>query len=241
MHHVDRNSGILHEEEKFSLDERQNYQEKFLREIVGTAYAAGTPLKAALDKAGAKPDDIRTVADLAKLPITGKKDLSEAQKANPPFGGFLTVPMSDLLRVHISPGPIYDPVAKEPRYWRWGTALYSAGFRRGDLVVNTFAYHLTPAGHMFEDGVAEIGATTIPTGVGNTDDQVGIMRSLPVTGFIGTPSFLPVPRRLRLLQLHVPARREDQDGTQRLPFPRAPQSTTGGGWPSRRSGRSSRS
>jgi phenylacetate-CoA ligase len=190
MSHVDRNSGILHEEEKFSLDERQNYQEKFLREIVGTAYAAGTPLKAALDKAGAKPDDIRTVADLAKLPIIKKKDLSEAQKANPPFGGFLTVPMSDLLRVHISPGPIFDPVGTARNYSRWGTALYAAGFRPGDLVANTFSYHLTPAGHMFEDGVAEIGAATIPTGVGNTDDQVEIMRSLPVTGFIGTPSFL---------------------------------------------------
>ena len=102
MHHVDRSSGILHEEEKFSLDERQEYQEKFLRGILGVAYTAGTPLKAALDQAGAKPDDIRTIADLAKLPIIKKKELSEAQKANPPFGGFLTVPMSDLLRVHQS-------------------------------------------------------------------------------------------------------------------------------------------
>ena len=150
----------------------------------------GLRLRLRLTKPGPSLLTSETVADLAKLPITKKKDLSEAQKANPPFGGFLTIPMSDLLRVHISPGPIYDPVAKEPRYWRWGTALYAAGFRPGDLVVNTFAYHLTPAGHMFEDGVADIGATTIPTGVGNTDDQVGIMRSLPVTGFIGTPSFL---------------------------------------------------
>jgi phenylacetate-CoA ligase len=190
MHHVDRSSGILHEEEKFSLVERQQYQEKFLREIIGEAYAAGTPLKAALDKAGAKPTDIRTVADLAKIPITEKKDLSEAQNEKPPFGGFLTVPMTDLLRVHVSPGPIFDPVGKERGYWRWGTALYTAGFRPGDLVVNTFAYHLTPAGHMFEDGLVEIGATTIPTGVGNTEAQVQIMQNLPVTGYIGTPSFL---------------------------------------------------
>jgi phenylacetate-CoA ligase len=190
MRQVDRNSGILNEEEKFPFDERQNYQEKFLREIVATAYAAGTPLKAALDKARAKSDDIRTVADLAKLPITKKKDLSEAQAANPPFGGFLTVPMSDLLRVHISPGPIYDPVGKVRDYWRWKTALHAVGFRPGDLVVNTFAYHMTPAGHMFEEGAAELGATIIPTGVGNTESQVEIMRSLPVTGFIGTPSYL---------------------------------------------------
>ena len=86
MHHVDRSSGFLHEEEKLSLDARYQYQEKFLRDMVGVAYTAGTPFKAALDQAGAKPGDIRTVADLAGLPIIKKKDLSEAQKANPPFG-----------------------------------------------------------------------------------------------------------------------------------------------------------
>jgi phenylacetate-CoA ligase len=81
-------------------------------------------------------------------------------------------------------------VGKVPDYWRWKTALYAVGFRPGDLVVNTFAYHLTPAGHMFEEGVCEVGATIIPTGVGNTETQVDIMKSLGVTCYIGTPSFL---------------------------------------------------
>ena len=190
MRKVDRNSGILNEEERLSLEKRRSYQEKFLREVVGVAYAAGTPLRAALDKAGAKPDDIRTTEDLGKIPITKKKDLSEAQKAKPPFGGFLTVPVHELVRIHQSPGPIYDPVGKSPDYWRWKTALYAAGFRSGDLVVNTFAYHLTPAGHMFEEGVIELGATVVPTGVGNTEVQVEIMRTLGATAYIGTPSFL---------------------------------------------------
>jgi phenylacetate-CoA ligase len=190
MHHVDRNSGILNEEEKFSLDERRAYQEKFLQDLVKHAYAAGTPLKAALDARGLKPADMGTIEDLQKLPITKKKDLSEAQKSNPPFGGFCTVPVSELVRVHQSPGPIYDPVGNVRDYWRWKTALHSVGFRPGDLVVNTFAYHLTPAGHMFEEGVLEVGATIIPTGVGNTETQVEIMKNLAVTGYIGTPSFL---------------------------------------------------
>jgi len=190
MHHVDRNSGILDEQEKFSLDERRAYQEKFLQELVQHAYAAGTPLKASLDKKGLTPDNIRTIEDLRKIPVTRKKDLSEAQKANPPFGGFLTVPMAELVRIHQSPGPIYDPVGNVPDYWRWKTALHSVGFRRGDLVINTFAYHLTPAGHMFEEGVSELGATIIPTGVGNTEAQIEVIRSLGVTGYIGTPSFL---------------------------------------------------
>ena len=102
MHHVDRNSGILNEEEKFSLDERRTYQEKFLQDLVQHAYAAGTPLKAALDAKGMKPADVRTIEDLQEIPITKKKDLSEAQKGNPPFGGFCTVPVSELVRVHQS-------------------------------------------------------------------------------------------------------------------------------------------
>jgi phenylacetate-CoA ligase len=190
MHHVDRNSGILNAEEQFSADERNAYQDKFLQAVVSHAYSSGTPLKAALDAKGIKPSDIRTAGDLQKIPITKKKDLSEAQKARPPFGGFLTVPPAELVRIHQSPGPIYDPVGRVSDYWRWKSALYSVGFRPGDLVVNTFAYHLTPAGHMFEEGVSELGGTIIPTGVGNTEAQVEIMKHLGVTGYIGTPSFL---------------------------------------------------
>ncbi|MEI8182899.1 MAG: AMP-binding protein [Desulfomonile sp.] len=190
MYHVDRNSGILSPEEKLSPADRRDYQQAFLREMVSCAYNAATPLKAAMDRLGLQPSDISAIDDLQKLPITKKKDLSEAQKALPPFGGFLTVPVSDLLRIHQSPGPIYDPVGKVHDYWRWKTALYAVGFRPGDLAVNTFAYHLTPAGHMFEEGVSELGAVIIPTGVGNTEIQVEIMKNLGATCYIGTPSFL---------------------------------------------------
>ena len=190
MHHVDRNSGILQPEEKFSADERRAYQESFLQRVVAHSYGAGTPLKNNLDSVGLTPADLATVEDLEKIPVTKKTDLAQAQRTNPPFGGFLTVPTSDLVRIHQSPGPIYDPVGKVPDYWRWKIPLWAAGFRPGDIVVNTFAYHLTPAGHMFEEGVSELGATIVPTGVGNTETQVEIIRRLPATGYLGTPSFL---------------------------------------------------
>ncbi|MDQ7783795.1 MAG: AMP-binding protein [Desulfomonilaceae bacterium] len=190
MHHMERNSGILNPEETYSAEERRSRQEGFLRDLVAGSYGSNTPLKAVMDAAGLKPADISCIEDLQKIPVTKKTDLARAQKANPPFGGFLTVPPSQLLRIHQSPGPIYDPVGRVPDYWKWKTALYSVGFRPGDLVVNTFAYHLTPAGHMFEEGMSELGGTVIPTGVGNTDTQVEIMKNLPVTGYIGTPSFL---------------------------------------------------
>jgi len=186
----DRDKGISSNNEVLSDEERNAYQEKFLREVVEHAYKAGTPLKKNMDSLGLHPDDISSIEDLQKLPITQKKDLSEAQKSDPPFGGFLTVPTKDLARIHQSPGPIYDPVGVEHDYWRWKTALYSVGFRSGDIVVNTFAYHLTPAGHMFEEGIVELGGVIVPTGVGNTETQVEIIKALGVTGFIGTPSFL---------------------------------------------------
>ena len=190
MSQLDRNSGMLHAQEAFGPAQRREYQEKFLSEVVSKSYGAGTPLRAAMEERGLTPDSIKSIDDLARLPITKKKDLSEAQKVRPPFGGFLTVPMSELARIHQSPGPIYDPVGKTHDYWRWKTALYSVGFRTGDIVINTFAYHLTPAGHMFEEGMTELGAVVIPTGVGNTDTQADILKSLKVTGYIGTPSFL---------------------------------------------------
>ncbi|MFA6221961.1 MAG: AMP-binding protein [Desulfomonilaceae bacterium] len=186
----DRNRGFLTEKEAFSAGDRKAYQEKFLKEVVEHAYASGTPLRRSMDSLGQIPADINSVGDLQKLPITKKKDLSEAQKSNPPFGGFLTVPVTNLARIHQSPGPIYDPVGAERDYWRWRTALYSVGFRAGDIVVNTFAYHLTPAGHMFEEGIVELGGVIVPTGVGNTETQVQIVKALGVTGYIGTPSFL---------------------------------------------------
>ncbi|MCX5872915.1 MAG: AMP-binding protein [Deltaproteobacteria bacterium] len=186
----DRNKGILSNQELMSAEDRKKYQEDFLKEIIKHAYVAGTPLKKTIDSLGLSPADIGSIEDLQKLPITKKKDLSEAQKSRPPFGGFLTVPTRDLARIHQSPGPIYDPVGNVPDYWRWKTALYSVGFRAGDIVVNTFAYHLTPAGHMFEEGIVELGGVIVPTGVGNTETQVDIIKVLEVTGFIGTPSFL---------------------------------------------------
>jgi phenylacetate-CoA ligase len=186
----DRNAGILSNHETFSAEERKTYQENFLKELIQHAYKSGTPLKKNMANLGLSPADVVSIENLQKLSITHKKDLSDAQKSNPPFGGFLTVPLRDLARIHQSPGPIYDPVGRDQDYWRWTTALYSVGFRPGDLVVNTFAYHLTPAGHMFEEGILGLGGVIVPTGVGNTETQVEIIKSLGVTGFIGTPSFL---------------------------------------------------
>src|SRR5262249_50533699 len=103
------------------------------------------------------PASVRDRAALAKLPVTRKSDLIELQKRVPPFAGMTAVADGALGRIFSSPGPIYDPQGPRGDYWRMGRALFAAGFRRGDVVHNTFSYHFTPAGFMMDLGAQAIG------------------------------------------------------------------------------------
>src|SRR5215208_1441903 len=98
--------------------------------------------------AGVEPDSIASRADLARLPLLRKSDLGELQAKRCPFGGLTATPVARLARMFASPGPIYDPGGARTDYWRFGRAMYAAGFRTGDVVHNSFSYHLTPAGAM---------------------------------------------------------------------------------------------
>ena len=140
---------------------------------------------------------------LAQLPVTRKAELLAQQKAaraagGDPFGGFATVgwrglaASSDARRVFQSPGPIYEPEGHAVDYWRFGRALFAAGLRAGDLVHNSFSYHLTPAGSMMETGAHAIGCTVFPGGVGNTELQLQAMADLKPQAYAGTPSFLRI-------------------------------------------------
>ena len=140
---------------------------------------------------------------LAALPVTRKSDLLARQKAareagGDPFGGFAAVGWAALGRVRTarrvfqSPGPIYEPEGEARDYWRFGRALFAAGVRAGDLVHNSFSYHLTPAGSMVETGAHAIGCTVFPGGVGNTELQLQAMAELRPRAYAGTPSFLRI-------------------------------------------------
>lgn len=154
------------------------------------AYENSPAVRDKFTAAGLEPAAIREVNDLPKLPVTRKGELSRRQQEAPPFGGFLAVPRERLQRIFASPGPIYDPQGEGEDYWRWREALEAAGFKAGDVVQNTFSYHLTPAGFMFDGALRSIGCTVVPAGVGNAALQVQIMRDLKVTGYVGVPSFL---------------------------------------------------
>jgi phenylacetate-CoA ligase len=139
---------------------------------------------------GIDPKTIDSRAALARLPVTRKSDLGELQKALPPLGGLNATPIAKLEKLFVSPGPVYEPQGSGKDWWRTARGLYAGGFRAGDLVVNTFAYHFTPAGSMLETGARAIGCTVVPTGTGQTEMQVSTIRDLGAVAFVGTPSFL---------------------------------------------------
>ncbi len=161
-----------------------------LGETVALAWARTAAGRRAVAAAGRPPSDLRWPEDLSLLPLLRKADLSGLQAADPPFAGWVAVPLEELSHIFVSPGPIYDPAGRSEDYWGFAPALHAAGFRRGDLVLNTFAYHLTPAGHMLDRSLAALGCVVIPGGVGNTEVQARTARDLRIRGYVGTPSFL---------------------------------------------------
>lgn len=176
--------------ETVSAEERQEYLDARLREIVRYAYSKAPAIRARFDKAGINPSDVSSIKDLEALPILRKDELVDLYAANPPLGGLVTVPIHRLKRVYISPGPIYDPHHHSKNYWeRHVHVVRALGFCEDDVVVNTWAYHLTPAGLLWDEALRRAGVTVIPTGVGNTELQVQVMCHLKVTGFLGTTGF----------------------------------------------------
>jgi phenylacetate-CoA ligase len=175
--------------ERWPEAERRAWQDARLREVVTAAAPHAPALRERLAAGGLELSTFGLDA-LARLPVLPKDALPEAQRASPPFAGWLGVPLARLARVYRSPGPIYDPEGPGPDYWRFAPALFAAGFRAGDVVLNTLAYHLTPAGHMFDDALRAIGCPVVPGGPGNTDTAAQILADLGAVGFVGTPSFL---------------------------------------------------
>ena len=136
------------------------------------------------------PGAVSSRAALARLPVTRKSELKALQAGSRPLGGLNATPVGKLAKLFVSPGQIYEPEGHGRDWWRTGRALHAGGFRAGDLVVNAFAYHFTPAGSMLESGAIACGCTVVPTGVGQTEMQVTTIAELGANAYIGTPSFL---------------------------------------------------
>lgn len=141
---------------------------------------------------GIDPDSLTSRDSLAALPIIRKSDLVALQAEAPPYGGLNATAPGDLARLFISPGPIFEPEGHGRDWWGAARALEAAGTVKGDIVLNTFSYHLTPAGTMFESGAHALGCAVIPAGPGNTADQMAAIRQYRPTAYVGTPDFLNI-------------------------------------------------
>jgi len=167
--------------EQESAADRERRLVRRLRETVAHARAASAYYRRTLP-----PDAER----IEQIPITRKDDVPALQAADPPFGGLLGVETGKLARVFASPGPILDPQGDVEDFWRFRMALAAAGFRAGDIAMNSASYHLTPLGFMLDSAARTLGCVVVPAGTGQTDLQVRIAATLRATAYLGTPSFL---------------------------------------------------
>ena len=205
---MDRKRGYYDRaKETMSAPARRRYHESWLRELIELAWRRAPGVRRRLEAAGLTPVDLRDPDALARLPVLKKSQMPDLQQADPPFGGFCARPLSELRRIFRSPGPIYEPMGPEAGGFHAETGYYAGGFRPGDIVVQTFAYHLVPAGHEIDEALQLIGCVVLPTGTGNTETQIEIARAVGATGFVGTPSFL-----MTVLK------RAEETGVGRLPF-----------------------
>jgi phenylacetate-CoA ligase len=129
---------------------------------------------------------------LASLPVLRKATLHELQARRPPFAGLVTSSPGGIARIFRSPGPIFEPEGYAEDWWRAARALYAAGIRKGDIVHNTFAYHLTPGGWILDSGARALGCAVIAAGPGNTEQQLEAIRVLKPTVYIGVPDYLKI-------------------------------------------------
>lgn len=135
---------------------------------------------------------LTTRAALCAVPVLRKSDLLAMQQAHPPFAGLVPRKQGDLKRLLMSPGPIFEPEGAEPDGWGAARALHAAGFRAGDVVLNTFSYHFTPGAFIMESGAHALGCAVIPAGPGQTEMQLAAIHAYQPNAYCGTPDFLKI-------------------------------------------------
>lgn len=161
-----------------------------LRAMLGIARNRAPALRAQIKSVDLAK--LNSAAALAAVPVIRKADLMRLQKEAGPFGGLAATKPGHLRRLLVSPGPIFEPEGVGKDWWGAARALFAAGLRKGDIVHNSFSYHLTPGAHIMESGCAAIGAAVIPGGVGQTEQQVEAIEALRPNFYAGTPDFLKV-------------------------------------------------
>ncbi len=171
-------------------DLRERTLLKDLRAVMRAARPRAPALRRQLQ--GVKLDDIKSRTDLAMIPVFRKSELVQLQNDEPPFGGLTATRATAMKRLLLSPGPIFEPDAHVKDWWGAARALYAAGIRRGDIVLNTFSYHMSPGGHIMDSGACALGCPVIPAGPSNTEQQLEAIAHYKPRAYCGTPDFLKI-------------------------------------------------
>jgi phenylacetate-CoA ligase len=183
--------------EAMGRGELEALQEGLLRRQIERCAAASELYRDKLASVGAEPGDVRTLADLASLPVVTKEELREDQLRHPPFGSFAVADPAEFREVHPSTGTTGTPVntiwsAADVETLTSLTArtLWQFGVRPGDVIQNAFAYGLWVAGLSAHYGAARLGCLVVPTGaVTATERQIGFLQSAGSTVLLATPSY----------------------------------------------------
>lgn len=184
--------GELEPIETASVDELRSLQLDRLRWTVRHAYDNVPHYRAAFDAAGVHPDDVRELADLAKLPFTSKADL----RANYPYGMF-AVPREQVSRIHASSGTTGQPTvvgytAEDLDTWAtvMARSIRAAGGRPGDILHNAYGYGLFTGGLGAHAGAEKLGCTVVPVSGGMTERQVRLIADFEPRIIMVTPSYM---------------------------------------------------
>lgn len=166
-------------------------QSQRLREIVKLSYAKVPLYRARMDELGVKPEDIETIADIAKLPFMQKTDLRDTYP-----DGLFAVEMKDIVRLHASSGTTGKPIVvayTEEDLKVWDSSIIRClkmyGVKSSDVVQNCYGYGLFTGGVGLHSGAQALGCTVIPASGGNSERQLMLMRDLKTTVIASTPSY----------------------------------------------------
>ena len=177
--------------ETMSRDEMRALQSRWLVDTVRRVYDHVAPYRAKMDAIGLKPEDIRSVDDLSKLPFTTKQDLRD----NYPYGMF-AVPQSEVAEIHASSGTtgkqtVVGYTAKDLQTWGEiaARAIVAAGGSKEDYLHISYGYGLFTGGLGLHYGGQKMGASVIPVSTGNTKRQIQIMQDFGSTILACTPSY----------------------------------------------------
>src|SRR6056297_715269 len=177
--------------ERMPLDELEVIQEKKLKDLVKYVYQHSEFYKERFDDFGVKPEDIKSLDDLKKLPFTYKSDLRDTYPT-----GMFCVPNEQLVRFHVSSGTTGKPTVvgytqNDIDVWTTSLAraMTSIGVGRGDIMQIGYGYGLFTGGLGAHYGAEEVGATVLPTSSGNTDRQIELIQDLGSTVIACTPSY----------------------------------------------------